>query len=237
MRRQSFLQLGLLLVPLVTLPIAVSADTGPGDNPHLGLLVALLAAAGLPFFVVTTASPVLQRWFSVWGCSVAGPILPLRGRERRQPARATRLSHPDRAAADAVRAGKAVDGRLRRVRRPGSPLHVPVGRHRDTAHVRDGEGPGGSPAAGTPHGPPLDRNGRASVEPDGRNDELSLDGHRSRPVALGDSPWPLPAELRRRLREKLAPLAGNDQLGDGGLPRSSSSPRFCPSCSCRSGRS
>ena len=37
-RRQSFLQLGLLLVPLVTLPIAVSADAGPGDNPHLGLL-------------------------------------------------------------------------------------------------------------------------------------------------------------------------------------------------------
>ena len=64
--------------------------------------------------------------------------------------------------------------------------------------------PGGSPAAGTPHGPPLDRNGRSSVEPDGRNDELSLDGHRSRPVALGDSPCPLPAELRRRLREKLA---------------------------------
>jgi SAM-dependent methyltransferase len=66
-RRQSFLQLGLLLVPLVALPIAVSQDAGPGDNPHVGLLWALVAAAGLPFFVVTTASPVLQRWFSECG--------------------------------------------------------------------------------------------------------------------------------------------------------------------------
>ena len=66
-RRQSFLQLGLLLVPLVTLPIAVAADAGPGENPHLGLLWALVAAAGLPFLVVTTASPVLQRWFSACG--------------------------------------------------------------------------------------------------------------------------------------------------------------------------
>jgi hypothetical protein len=66
-RRQSFLQLALLLLPLVALPIAVSADAGPGENPHLGLLLALLAAAGLPFFAVTTASPVLQRWFSACG--------------------------------------------------------------------------------------------------------------------------------------------------------------------------
>ena len=66
-RRQSFLQLGLLLLPLLALPFAVSADAGPGENPHLGLLWALLAAAGLPFFVVTTASPLLQRWFSACG--------------------------------------------------------------------------------------------------------------------------------------------------------------------------
>ncbi len=66
-RRQSFLQLALLLLPLTTLPIAVAADAGPGESPHLGLLLALLIAAGLPFFVVTTASPVLQRWFSACG--------------------------------------------------------------------------------------------------------------------------------------------------------------------------
>lgn len=66
-RRQSLLQLGLLLVPLVMLPIAVAAGAGPGKNPHLGLLWALAAAAGLPFLVVTTASPVLQRWFSACG--------------------------------------------------------------------------------------------------------------------------------------------------------------------------
>lgn len=66
-RRQSFLQLGLLLLPLLALPITVSANAGPGDNPSAGLLWALVAAAALPFFVVTTASPVLQRWFSECG--------------------------------------------------------------------------------------------------------------------------------------------------------------------------
>jgi hypothetical protein len=66
-RRHSFLQLGLLLLPLLTLPIAVSQDASPGESPHLRLLWALVAAAGLPFLVVTTASPVLQRWFSACG--------------------------------------------------------------------------------------------------------------------------------------------------------------------------
>ncbi|MGH3084952.1 MAG: spermidine synthase, partial [Gaiellaceae bacterium] len=66
-RRQSFLQLGLLLLPLLTLPIAVSADASPGESPHVQLLWALVVAAGLPFLVVTTASPILQRWFSACG--------------------------------------------------------------------------------------------------------------------------------------------------------------------------
>jgi spermidine synthase len=68
-RRQPLLQLGLLLVPLATLPIAISASFAPGGggDPHLHLLWALAVTAGLPFFVVTTTSPVLQRWFSAVG--------------------------------------------------------------------------------------------------------------------------------------------------------------------------
>jgi hypothetical protein len=67
-RRHAPLQLGVLLLPLLTLPIAVSAGTGgDGDGAPFGVLAALTAAAALPFFAVTTASPVLQRWFSATG--------------------------------------------------------------------------------------------------------------------------------------------------------------------------
>jgi hypothetical protein len=67
-RRQSFVQLGLLLVPLALLPIAVKHGALPsGSDPALGLLGMLVVLVGLPLFVVCTASPVLQRWFSESG--------------------------------------------------------------------------------------------------------------------------------------------------------------------------
>jgi hypothetical protein len=67
-RRHPLLQLGVLLLPLLTLPITVSAGAGGvGDGAPFGVLAALAAAAALPFFAVTTASPVLQRWFSATG--------------------------------------------------------------------------------------------------------------------------------------------------------------------------
>ncbi len=67
-RRQSLVQLGLLLVPLALLPIVVRhGDLASSSNPALGLLGMLVLIAGLPLFVVCTASPVLQRWFSESG--------------------------------------------------------------------------------------------------------------------------------------------------------------------------
>jgi len=64
-RRQSFVQLGLLLIPLAMLPIAVTHSALPSSSdPALGLLGMLVVIVGLPLFVVCTASPVLQRWFS-----------------------------------------------------------------------------------------------------------------------------------------------------------------------------
>jgi spermidine synthase len=67
-RRQVLLQLALLLPPFAVLPIAVSRGSiSMGGAPAVRLLVALCLAAGLPFFVVTTASPVLQRWFAAVG--------------------------------------------------------------------------------------------------------------------------------------------------------------------------
>src|SRR5919205_583125 len=53
---------------LALLPVALPAHASPpAGSPTLWLLGLLAVTAGLPFFVVTTASPVLQRWFSASG--------------------------------------------------------------------------------------------------------------------------------------------------------------------------
>src|SRR5207249_5272316 len=58
----------LVLAPLPLLPVALPAHASPpAGSPTVWLLGLLAVTAGLPFFVVTTASPVLQRWFSTTG--------------------------------------------------------------------------------------------------------------------------------------------------------------------------
>jgi hypothetical protein len=71
-RRQTAVQVGLLLLPLAALPIAVGSGVSGVDDPNVRLLVALTLGTSLPFFAVTTASPVLQRWFSATGHSSGG---------------------------------------------------------------------------------------------------------------------------------------------------------------------
>lgn len=67
-RRQAFLQLALLLVPLALLPIAVPRGLHPStSHPAIWLIGVLFLTAAVPFFVVSSASPVLQRWFSASG--------------------------------------------------------------------------------------------------------------------------------------------------------------------------
>jgi hypothetical protein len=67
-RRQALVQLALLATPIAFLPIAVPDESAAaGEFPALRLLAILAVAAGVPFFVGTTASPVLQRWFSAAG--------------------------------------------------------------------------------------------------------------------------------------------------------------------------
>jgi len=65
-RRQPWAHLALLLVPLLALPVALPGDTAPdaGSEPALWLLRVLLVAIGLPFVLLATTGPLLQRWFS-----------------------------------------------------------------------------------------------------------------------------------------------------------------------------
>lgn len=65
LRRQTMLYLVLLVLPLLVLPVSVPAGWTPPTetSPVPWLLALLLVAVGLPFFVVSTSSPVLQSWF------------------------------------------------------------------------------------------------------------------------------------------------------------------------------
>jgi hypothetical protein len=66
-RRQALMHLGLLALPAAVLPIAVPFSAIGGGYPALRLLGQLLAVAGLPFFVVATTAPLLQKWFAALG--------------------------------------------------------------------------------------------------------------------------------------------------------------------------
>ncbi len=65
-RQQVMLYGGLLLVPLLLLPISVPTGWLPPaeTNPIPWLLIVLALGVGFPFFVLSTSSPILQRWFS-----------------------------------------------------------------------------------------------------------------------------------------------------------------------------
>ncbi|HSQ54790.1 MAG TPA: hypothetical protein VLM40_03515, partial [Gemmata sp.] len=51
-------------------PVAVFSDWIPEDQdyPIFGLVALLAMAVGVPFFVLSTTSPLLQRWFAATGC-------------------------------------------------------------------------------------------------------------------------------------------------------------------------
>ena len=68
-RRQPWLHLGLLVLPLLVLPVALPDDAAPSPDaePALWLLRTLTVAAGLPFVMLATTGPLLQRWFSWTG--------------------------------------------------------------------------------------------------------------------------------------------------------------------------
>ncbi|CAN5597665.1 fused MFS/spermidine synthase [soil metagenome] len=64
-RRQAALHMALLALGLLALPIGVPALAPPADSSPLPHLLGLLAlTVGLPFFVVSTTAPLLQRWLA-----------------------------------------------------------------------------------------------------------------------------------------------------------------------------
>jgi hypothetical protein len=68
-RRQALLHAAVMFVPLLVLPLAVPEGwTSPTQGAPIGWLLGLLTVAiGLPFFVVASTTPLLQKWFAATG--------------------------------------------------------------------------------------------------------------------------------------------------------------------------
>ena len=73
-RRQAALHVGLLLLPLWMIwtnrardAFGLSGPVALGRDPTAELIGILLTSIGLPFFVVATTAPLLQRWFAALG--------------------------------------------------------------------------------------------------------------------------------------------------------------------------
>src|SRR5882724_5882509 len=69
-RRQLLIQSALLFLPALFLMLPFSlGDWKPPteENPVFQLLWLLLGVVGLPFFIVATSAPLLQKWFATTG--------------------------------------------------------------------------------------------------------------------------------------------------------------------------
>jgi spermidine synthase len=66
-RAQSSLHLSLLAVSLFLLPITPSAELwkpGPDDLPTRQILLLLVGTIGIPYLLLSSTAPLIQRWFS-----------------------------------------------------------------------------------------------------------------------------------------------------------------------------
>ena len=65
-RRQALLHLGILVLPFLFFPLTVNAELIRGTDayPVPSLLLLLFLSVGVPFFVVSTSAPLLQKWFA-----------------------------------------------------------------------------------------------------------------------------------------------------------------------------
>ncbi len=67
--RQILIHTALILISFLALPLALPENTVPptDSNPTFWLLWTLFLAIGLPFFVVSTTAPLIQKWFAQVG--------------------------------------------------------------------------------------------------------------------------------------------------------------------------
>jgi len=64
LRRHALLHTVLVWLPLLVLPIAVNAETASANEPIAWLLRTMGATVGLPFIVLASTAPLLQRWYA-----------------------------------------------------------------------------------------------------------------------------------------------------------------------------
>ncbi|NOT13318.1 MAG: fused MFS/spermidine synthase [Methylococcaceae bacterium] len=64
--RQVLIHVAVILISFVALPVGLPENSAPPTetNPTLWLFWTLLLSIGLPFFVVSTTAPLIQKWFS-----------------------------------------------------------------------------------------------------------------------------------------------------------------------------
>ena len=65
-KRQALLHIGLILVAIALLPIIPDTTWKPlgEEAPSLRILLLLVATIGLPYFLISTTSPLVQVWFN-----------------------------------------------------------------------------------------------------------------------------------------------------------------------------
>ena len=65
-RAQILVHVAMLAASLAVLPIVAGADWKPTgeENPSLRILGLLLATVGLPYFLLSSTSPLVQAWYS-----------------------------------------------------------------------------------------------------------------------------------------------------------------------------
>jgi hypothetical protein len=61
---QALIHVVVIVLPLVTLPIAVTLGSSPAGSPIADVLRLSTIAVGAPFFALATSAPLLQRWFA-----------------------------------------------------------------------------------------------------------------------------------------------------------------------------
>ena len=69
-RKQGWLHMGVMLIPLAVLPLSLRNWDPPNGDPIQWLwwiFLLLSVSVGLPFFILSTTAPLLQRWFTETG--------------------------------------------------------------------------------------------------------------------------------------------------------------------------